>query len=281
MAKLLVKHILLVSIVMFSFSQLLYAGDAEEAQKQGLTIQEYKSLQGKKWNSSISTGYFRGIDEFAESMMFTGLNSSYNFGDNWIVGVGLEYEVPTDLEADNPRDYGLGDGELYITKPNFGKTRGGLRVGFSNALTLPTSHATQKLGLIASNVTSFSVTKQPLTMPRVTLIGSASLVLSHFRFKEDISGEVVFSPFGIAAGGTARLMLLNNLYWSNSYSVYNTIDYEGRTKVIQTLSTGLSFIATEKLSVSVSYRWKDRYVTNDLFLDDDKSRTKIGVSYLF
>ena len=146
---------------------------------------------------------------------------------------------------------------------------------------MPTSELSRKEGFVASSTTSFSVTKQPLLMPRLTLIGSASLVLSHFRFEENISGEVVHSPFGFAASGAARLLLLEKLFWLNSYSVYNRIDYDSKTTIVQTLSTGLSYLVTDKISVSASFRWQDNYITNDIFLDDDKSRTRIGISYLF
>ncbi len=280
-AQLVLKHILIVLVAVLCASPNTFAGDAEEAQKQGMTVQEYKALQGKRWNSSIAMGYYRGIDEFAEEFIYSSLGTSYKYNESWIVGAALDYLVPSDLEADNPSKYGLLDAELYISKPNFGKTRGGNRVGFSNKLTLPTSEDSSRNGFIASSITTFSVTKQPLPLPRLTLIGSASLVLSHYRFEEDISGENVYSPFGLVVAGTARLSILESLAWSNSYSVYNRIDYESQTKLVQTLSTSLSYIITDTLSASVAYRWQDNYITNDVFLDDNKSRTSVGLSYLF
>jgi len=280
-AKSQVNFILIILIALFAQIKGIYANDAEEAQMQGLTVQEYKALKGKKWNSSISTGYLRGVDEFAEGFIYSGLNSSYELQGSWLVGLSASYLVPSDLEAEQTSEYGILDTDLYISKPNFGKTRGGNRVGLSNSVTLPTSVRSRRNSFIVSNSTTFSVTKQPLALPRLTLTGSATLVLSHYDYEESISGTEVFSPFGLAVSGRASFRVMSKLFWSNGLSVYNRINYEGRSEIVQTLTSSLSFAVTNDLSASASFRWQDKYITNDPFLDDNKSRTTIGLSYLF
>ena len=85
-------------VATFAFTGVTLANDAEEAQRQGLTLQEYRALKGKRWNTGVSTGYFRGVDELAEGFISTGLDISYKYNLDWIVGSSLSYTVPSDFD---------------------------------------------------------------------------------------------------------------------------------------------------------------------------------------
>lgn len=251
---------------------------------QGLSLREALTLNQKSpWSYSANTASFRSLDQYDDVYWAVGGDISYKIKKNQSIAASLSYFETMDKFDQDPERYGFSDLDVSWLLPFIWRnpTYGNLSASFT--VTAPLSERSQRETFVGGFTSSASLRK-PLAgkLKFLTLSASGSVVLNHFTFdKSDVFGTDTNSPFGISTGVAAVSRFYRNIFWTNSYGVYNRLDYNSEWRTIQTLSSSLSLLLNQKLRIYGQYRWRDRVVTNDAFLDDDKSRVTVGGSYFF
>lgn len=283
---------LVIFLLVFVLAEPLFADDDSEQKKediknsvsQGLSVREAMTMnQSSPYSYSASFSSFRSADYYDEAYMNIGGDFAYRIGNQQSLTASLDYLVPVDRLDTDPKRYGFSDVYFSWLMPNLATVANATRLAGSVSLQLPASERSQRETLYGSLSGSLSL-RRPLSgdLSFLSLSLNGSAVLSAHQYDTtDAFGTEFNSPFGIAIGAGAIASLTDNLIWSNSFSVYSRMDYANYWKFIETLSSTATYLFNRDFQLFAQYRWRDEAITNDAFLDDDKSRFMIGGSYFF
>lgn len=260
------------------------ASDVKAGVAQGLSLREAMTLnQQSAWSYSATTATFRSLDYYDESYWSIGADVSYRLKPGQSLTAQLSYFETVDRYDEDPERLGVSDLGVSWLLPNFWSNPKYGMLSASMTVTAPTSELSQRESLIGS-VSSDLTYRKPLTgaLRFLTLSTSASLILSHYTFEtSNAFGTDTNAPLAVAVGFAGTVRFGQSIFWTNSYSLYNRMDYDSDWRTIQTLASSVAYLITPKARLFGQYRWRDEVVTNDSFLDDDKSRFTLGGSYFF
>ena len=249
------------------------------------TITTKKSDVDKRERSKLSystSAYsYRGLDELSETGFGVSLGASYAFSSNFISSIGTSYNVPEDLKDSNPEYYGWEDISIKFVVPTVAKSPTVDNMSFSVGLKAPTSKVSRITTLITAVSPSTTLRKSfEIAAGKLTVAYSLGLNIAHYKYDSSVFGGA-YSPFGVSNGFSFSLQPSDRWSVSTSASFYNRTDYDKNWDLIQTLTMSTSYRISRALSASVSYRWRDKYYSNDSFLDDDKSLVSLSIGYNF
>lgn len=211
---------------------------------------------------------------------FTRLSSSlnYNLSESMGLDFGFDYSQPIKDDEEQVRRYGFGDLSVGVSWPGLMKSPGSSLAG-SVTLVLPTSRASQKASLMTSVEMGLSYSV------RWKLFGistSHAFIFSHYEFDTaDEHGEVQNSPYGLNNSVMGSIFITPRITLGGGGGIYMYQTYSGRNYQILSARTSLSVAATESLSFSAGYSWRDSLLTNNSFLDDDTTVASLSMSYSF
>jgi hypothetical protein len=251
---------------------------------QGLSLRESMTLnQTNPWSHSVNTFTYRSLDYYDDTYWAIGGDIAYKIKNNQSIAASIQYYETTDRLDEDPGRYGVSDLDVAWLLPFIWKNPKYGNLSASFTLTAPLSESSKRQSFVGGLTSSLSMRK-PLSgsWSFLTLAGFTSLTLNHFTYdKTDVFGSDINSPVGVTVGLSATAQVMSQLFWTNSLSLYERIDYAGDWRTIQTVSSSLSLLIKQNLNIFGQYRWRDQVVTNDAFLDDDKSRVTIGGSFFF
>ena len=150
-------------------------------------------------------------------------------------------------------------------------------------LILPTSQEARFTDYRGSLLAGVSFSKSNETkLGQLVFSYGLGLNLANYKYDSSVLGqEIAYSPYGINNSLSLSFNPNDKLGAYVEASVYNRFDYKKNHDVIQIFTTGISYELLRDTTASVSYRWKDKYYSNDSFLDDDKSLLMFKLSYRF
>lgn len=283
---------LIIFLLVLVLAEPVLADDDSEQKKenikdsvsQGLTVREAMTLnQSSPYSYSASFSSFRSADYYDEAYMNLGGDFAYRLGNQQSLTASVDYLVPMDRLDPDPKRYGFSDVYFSWLSPNLGTIANATRLAGSLTIQLPASERSQRETLYGSLSGSLAL-RRPLSgsLSFLSLSFNGTAILSAHQYETaDAFGTRFNSPFGVALGAGAIASITDNLIWSNSFSVYSRMDYSNHWIFVETLSSTATYLLSKDFQLFAQYRWRDEAITNDAFLDDDKSRLMLGGSYFF
>jgi hypothetical protein len=258
--------------------------DSERAPADGFSVRESAGA-GKKseWSSSANAGFNRYLDELAVTTWTVGGTIGYSLSERDSLSVTASYSAPTELETATPEYYGVSDTEIAWVRKNIWKHEQWGSVSSSVKWRIPTSELSQRYTQLSSFTGALSLSKRmPVqsALRDLTLSASAAIAFTPHQYDRRAIGTLN-SPFGITYGAGGSYSLLKKLSLSTNYSMYHRFEYDGYMQRIQTLSAGAVWTLPESLSLAGGYQWRDSVLTNDPFLDADKTLAYLELSRAF
>jgi len=237
----------------------------------------------KKWSISVSTSYGQGLDEFAKGFTYSSASMSYSFGedDRYVSNIGLShlYKISKYEDPNKPNSQ-LEDIELGVTDTKlFELPKQGFKISTSLGATLPTSLTSQKatmrgaldIGVRFSQKFRYGSLSQ----------GNTLILYNHEYKTADEFGSRYNSQYVLVNSLGYNLPFLKKLSWNIGAKLATVRNYNAKVINVQTYSSGFSYNFIDSYVLSVSYRTKDRIITNNSLFDDDNTMYMLGLSATF
>ncbi len=251
---------------------------------QGYSVTEAVSLsRSSSWSSVARTGMNRYLDEMAVSTITFGGSLSYRLSDRDSLSASLGYSAPTELVTAYPEEYGISDLSLSWVRRNVWSHSSVGSVSSSVGWRLPTSELSQKYTQISSFSGGLTLRRpMPATsaLRHLTLLASSAVAFTPHQYDRRAMGTLNF-PFSFVYSGGGTYNIYNTVNVTTSYSMQHRVDYSGYVQDIQTLSVGAVATLPESFFLSGGYQWRDTVLTNDPFLDADKTLAYLELSRAF
>lgn len=251
---------------------------------EGFSVRESVALgRESDWSSVASAGFNRYMDEFAVTSWSVGGSLNYRLSQSDSLGLTAGYSAPTELVTAAPENYGMSDLEISWARRNVWKSDRWGSVSSSVKWRLPTSELSQRTTQISSFSGALTL-RRPMPIQSVlrnlTLSATTAVVLTPHQYDRRAIGALN-SPFGLTYGAGGTYNLWQKLNLSTSYSMYHRFEYDGYMQRIQTLQAGAVLTLPESMFLSGGYQWRDSVLTNDPFLDADKTLAYLELSRAF
>lgn len=227
---------------------------------------------------SLSETVYRTFDYFSKLNNQLSVNLSKDLR-GYNLGLMVSFLGRLDSRYDAyPDAYGPGNLGLVIKTPKYWELYN-FSIGFNGALTLPTSKASRNSFLNAALSLGVSASRE-LAYGIGLGLSSTVLLSSHKYEQSNRMGTGWNAPLGFNQSiGLSKSYFNSKLSSSLSYSAYHRIDYQNNLSLFNTLSASVAYNILKKLSVAVGGTWRDQTNSNDSFLDDDKTRVSVSLSY--
>lgn len=231
-----------------------------------------------KWNVNVSASAFRSQDEFSETGLYYQGVAGYRFSKDLRGDVSVGYSHTTDFDAENPDRWQFEDITLRLLKPSFWKSEDrSVNVSLIGALDLPTSGTSLDASLYSRFRFSAQATKR---WKKFTFAAVPTLGLSWHEFEtSDRDGFIKNTPLSAGLSISARYAATSKLGFLGSVAYTGLYDYDFQSRDVQTVAGSVQYLVSQKLFTSLTYRWRDRVVTNNSLFDDDATMFILSMGY--
>lgn len=252
--------------------------------RQGFSVTESISLsRTSPWSAVANTGVSRYLDEMAIATVNVGGSLAYRLTDMDSLSARLSYSAPTELVSAAPEHYGISDLEFGWVRRNVWTHKEIGNVSSTLRWRLPTSELSQRYTVLSTFTGGLTLRRpMPITsaLRNLTLSASASMAVTPHQYDRRAIGTLN-SPFSFVYGGGGTYNIMNKVNFSTSYSMQHRMEYDGYVQDIQTLSISAVATLPESFFLTGGYQWRDTVLTNDPFLDADKTLAFLELSRAF